>query len=336
MAKMKQDGHGSRIAIVFNGSPLFSGGAGSGESDIRQWIIENDLLEAIIALPDQLFYNTGIFTYIWIITNRKSQPRKGKVQLINAVSFYQKMSRSLGNKRHFMNADHIGQITQLYGDFVDNEFCQIFDNDDFGYARIRVERPLRLNFQASPERLARLSEETAFQNLAKSRKKGPAAQAEIAEGHQLQTEINAMLAEFDPHKCYKDRAIFEAELDAAITARNLRILAPIRRAILNALSEPDETAAICTDSKGQPEADSNLRDYENVPLKEDIATYFEREIKPHVPDAWLDESYTRLGYEINFTRYFYQYTPLRPLADIRADILALEAETEGLLHEVLD
>lgn len=357
LSKVKPDDDGSRLGIVFNGSPLFSGGAGSGESDIRQWIIENDLLEAIIALPDQLFYNTGIFTYIWILTNRKTPERTGKVQLINAVDFYRKMSRSLGNKRHLIcdgdecRPDQIAEISRIYGQFCESDQCKIFDNEDFGYQRITVERPLRLNFQASAERIARLDDETAFANLTRSRKKGQAAKKEIAEGRQLQADIKAMLLGMQTgavsktgavsqtapvYKLYKNRDAFEADLEAAIDKRDLRILSPLKKAILSALSEPDDSADICLDSKGNPEPDTSLRDYENVPLKEDIQTYFEREVLPHVPDAWIDESRTKTGYEISFTRYFYQYQPLRPLADIRADILALEAETEGMIHEVLD
>lgn len=356
IAKMKPDDGGSRIGIVFNGSPLFSGGAGSGESNIRQWIIENDMLEAIIALPDQLFYNTGIFTYIWILTNRKPPARQGKVQLINAIHFYQKMSRSLGNKRHLIcdgqecQPDQIAEISRIYGEFRHNDrrtfiidgaersviVSQIFDNADFGYQRITVERPLRLNFQVSPERLARLAEETAFANLAKSRKKGAAAKQEIAEGHQLQADIMAMLTGVSKLALrFQNRDEFEAALDEAIDAAGLRVLAPLKKAILSALSEPDDSADICRDSQGTPEPDTSLRDYENVPLTEDIQTYFEREVLPHVPDAWIDDSRTRIGYEISFTRYFYEYQPLRSLADIRADILALEAETEGMLQQLL-
>ncbi len=343
LSKMKQGDGGSRIGIVFNGSPLFSGGAGSGESSIRQWIIEHDLLEAIIAMPDQLFYNTGIFTYVWILTNRKSAGRKGKVQLINAVSFYQKMSRSLGNKRNLIcdgeecQPDQIAEITRIYGDFSAGEFCQIFDNDDFGYRRITVERPLRLNFQASPERIARLEEETAFANLAHTKKKGEAGKAEFAEGRQLQADIRAMLSGVSKLALsYQNRDAFTAALDEAADAAGLKLPAPLKKAILNALSERDDSADICTDSKGHPEPDTSLRDYENVPLKEDIHAYFAREVLPHVPDAWIDENRTQTGYEISFTRYFYQYQPLRSLADIRADILDLEAETEGTIHEVLD
>lgn len=350
LAKMKQDDAGSRVAIVFNGSPLFSGGAGSGESNIRQWIIENDWLEAIVALPDQLFYNTGIYTYVWILSNRKPRARKGKVQLINAVSFYQKMSRSLGNKRHEIGdgePDHIGEITRIYGDFahdqtISNEdgeplpVSKIFDNEDFGYWRITVERPLRLNFQASHERIERLKEETAFKNLAKSKKKGEAAKKEIAAGRMEQVQIKTLLQTLSADRLYKNRERFEADVETAADAAGYRLYAPMKKAIFSALSEWDETADVCTDSKGNPEADSSLRDYENVPLKEEIDAYFAREVLPHVPDAWIDENRTVKGYEISFTRYFYQYKPLRSLAEIRDEILALEQNMYGTLTEVLD
>ena len=353
ISKMKQNNNGSRIGIVFNGSPLFSGGAGSGESNIRKWIIENDWLEAIVAMPDQLFYNTGIFTYIWILTNRKPRERKGKVQLINAVAFYQKMGHSLGNKRNEIgdgedgSPDQIAAITNFYGNFQHDETAstpddeevivsKIFDNDDFGYWRITVERPLRLNFQASAERLARLDDETAFVNLAKSRKSGTTAKAEIAAGKQQQENIRTVLKTLDSERLYLDREIFTADLTATFKTSEVSLTAPLKKAILNALSERDENAEICTNRNGDPEPDTQLRDYENVPLKEDIQTYFEREVLPHVPDAWIDESRTVKGYEISFTRYFYEYKPLRPLDEIRAEILALEDELDGMLAEALD
>jgi type I restriction enzyme M protein len=335
ISKMKQDNTGSRIGIVFNGSPLFTGSAGSGESEIRRWIIENDMLEAIVALPDQLFYNTGIFTYIWIVTNRKEDERKGKIQLINAVDFYSRMKKSLGNKRNEISTGNIDTITKLYGDFGENEFSKIYDNKDFGYRRITVERPLKLNFQASAERIERLKEEKAFINLASSRKKGEAGEKETEEGKRLQQALLALLSSMDSDKLYKNRDEFTKVLKQHIKNSGLDVRPPVLKTILKALSEQDETADVCT-IKGQPEPDSNLRDYENVPLKEDIHAYFEREVKPHVPDAWIDESKTKVGYEINFTKEFYRYTPLRSLDEIRADIMALEEEMEGLLREAVE
>ncbi len=335
MSKMKavKDG-GSRLAIVFNGSPLFSGDAGSGESEIRRWVIENDWLEAIVGLPDQLFYNTGISTYIWVVTNRKPKSRKGKVQLINAVALFQKMRKSLGNKRNELSQANIDEIVRLYGEFKETERSKAFDNDDFGYRRIVVERPLRLNFQAKPDRIERLREETGFQNLAKSKKKGKVADQEVADGKKLQERVLAALATLAPATIWKNRNQFEKVLDAALAPVG-RVPSPVRSAILSALAERDETGDICTDFEGNPEPDTDLRDNENVPRKESITAYFDREVKPHVPDAWVDEGRTKDGYEVPFTRHFYTYTPLRPLADIEADIRRLEEEIQGMLGEVL-
>jgi type I restriction enzyme M protein len=335
LSKMKpvKDG-GSRLAIVFNGSPLFSGDAGSGESEIRRWVIENDWLEAIVGLPDQLFYNTGISTYIWVVTNRKPKERKGKVQLINAVDLFVKMRKSLGNKRNELSQENINEVVRLYGEFKETEKSKVFDNDDFGYRRIVVERPLRLNFLASLERVERVKEETAFQNLARSKKKGKQAEEEVAEGKKVQERVLAALARLDAACIWKNREEFEKALDGALKNAG-RVPTPVRAAVLSALSERDETADICTDSDGKPEPDPELRDYENVPRKEDIDAYFEREVKPHVPDAWVDDSKTKDGYEIPFTRHFYKYTPQRSLADIEADIRRLEGEIQGMLGEVL-
>ena len=203
ISKMKPENGGARLGIVFNGSPLFSGGAGSGESEIRRWIIENDMLEAIIAMPDQLFYNTGISTYIWIVTNRKPRDRKGRIQLINAAGFFKKMSRSLGNKRNEISDEHIAEVTKIYGAFKNGEFSKIFPNEYFGYTRVTVERPLRLNFQTSDERIARLDQQSGFVNLAKSKKKGKEGIKEIEEGEALQKAIKVMLAGLDGTKIYK-------------------------------------------------------------------------------------------------------------------------------------
>ncbi|MFC1713679.1 N-6 DNA methylase [Candidatus Poribacteria bacterium] len=332
ISKMKPTDGGSRIGIVFNGSPLFSGGAGSGESDIRKWIIESDMLEAIVAMPEQLFYNTGIATYVWIVTNRKSPERKGKAQLVNAVSFFNKMTKSLGNKRNKIGDDQIGTITRIYGDFQENEYCKIFDNEDFGYWRITVERPLRLNFQADPERIDGFKESKAFKTLASRSGESQMVMKGLGEDQQA---ISRMLSEMDSARLYKNREEFTEALKGQIETSGVRVSSSVFKAILNALSERDETADICVDSKGNPEPDPDLRDYENVPLKEDIQTYFQREVSPHVPDARIDESKTKKGYEINFTRYFYEYKPLRGLEEIRADILKLQQETEELMKEVI-
>ena len=331
ISKMRPENGGARLGIVFNGSPLFSGGAGSGESEIRKWVIERDMLEAVIALPDQLFYNTGISTYIWIVTNRKPKDRRGKIQLINATIFFKKMARSLGNKRNEISDEHIAEITKIYGSFKNGEYSKIFPNEYFGYTRVAVERPLRLNFQASPERIVRLDQQTGFVNLSKSKKKGKEGLQEIEEGEKLQKEIKKALAGIGATKVFKDRTKFVEAVDGL----GLKLKAPVMKAILEAIGERDETAEICKDNDGHPEPDSELRDCENVPLQDDIDEYFKREVLPHVPDAWMDRSKDKVGYEINFTKEFYKYKPLRPLEEIRKDILALEKETEGLMDEVL-
>ncbi|HHU63616.1 MAG TPA: SAM-dependent DNA methyltransferase [Clostridiales bacterium] len=341
ISKMRQDEKGSRIAIIFNGSPLFTGDAGSGESEIRRWIIENDMLEGIIALPDQLFYNTGISTYIWIVTNRKNDDpmkgpvRTGKIQLVNAVDFYQKMRRSLGNKRNEITEDQIEEITRIYGEFKENQYCKIFDNEDFGYRKIVVERPLRLNFQVTEERINNLYSETAFNNLAKSKKKGAAGLREIEEGERLQQQIIDTLKTMDSTVVYKNRDEFTKVLKKTFKNSGIKLNSTLLKAILSALSERDETADICMDSKGNPEPDPELRDTENVPLKEDIHEYFEREVKPHVPDAWIDESKTKIGYEIPFTRHFYKYQPLRPSEEIMKEIIELEKSISEKLKKVM-
>lgn len=302
---------GSRIGIVFNGSPLFTGDAGSGESEIRRWIIENHMLEAIIALPDQLFYNTGILTYVWVVTNRKKGIRKGKIQLIDGTSFFERMRKPLGEKRKRLTEEHIKQLTNIYGDFVDGEFCKIFDEDDFAYWKVTVERPLRLNFQTSVERIERMREQTAFANLAKSRKRKPEEAAqEIAEGQKHQEAILAVLRGMDSTILYKNRNEFTKVLAKAIKKAGIDVKPPLLKAIVAGLSEKDETADICTDAKGKPEPDADLRDTEQVPFKEDIVEYMQREVLPYAPDAWVDEKKTKKGYEIPFTRHFYKYEEL--------------------------
>jgi len=290
-----------------------------------------------VALPDQLFYNTGISTYIWVLSNRKEERRKGKVQLIDATGCYVKMRKSLGDKRHEITDEQIQEITRLFCTFAESEHVKIFDTTDFGYRKITVERPLRLNFAITPERIARLRSERAFVNLATTRKKGEAGLVEVAEGKRLQREILALLQGMAGDQVYLNREAFERVLEGM----NLR--SPVRRAILSALGKRDENASVCVDAKGQPEPDPDLRDTENVPLGESVYDYVEREVKPHVPDAWIDESVVdakdggvgRVGYEINFNRYFYTYTPPRPLAEIEAEIKSLEAEILGMVREMM-
>jgi type I restriction enzyme M protein len=335
LSKMKPASQGgSRLAIVFNGSPLFTGAAASGESEIRRFLMENDLLEAIVALPDQMFYNTGINTYIWVVTNRKPAHRRGKVQLVNGADLFQKMRKSLGNKRKELGEDHIVELTGLFADFAEGPRCMIFDNEDFGFHRIRVERPLQLAFQASPERIAGLQDERTWQNAAKSKKKDPAKKAaEVAAGKALQAGILRALGRLDAERVYLDRAAFRKDLGAALKVEGATSSASLKRAIESALGARDEAAKVCK-TKATTDPDTDLRDYENVPLKEDIDAYMDREVLPHVPDAWVDRGETKVGYEIPFTRHFYEYTPPRPLEVIETEIRDLEAEIQGMLAEV--
>jgi type I restriction enzyme M protein len=346
LARMKQpEEGGSRVAIVMNGSPLFTGDSGSGESEIRRWILENDLLDAIVALPEQLFYNTGIATYVWVLTNRKDPLRRGKVQLIDATAFWVPMRKSLGSKRREISDGQIEEVKEIYKAFeeADPKLSKIFSTESFGYRKITVERPLKQNFQASFERIERLRDQKAFQSLAQSRKKDKEARArEEAEGRRQQEAILDMLTKI-PGGVFTGRPDFERALKRAAKAADLKLQTPMKKAILVALSERDEAADPSTDGKGNPEPDPQLRDIENVPLGEDVREYFEREVLPHVPDAWINEQVRdqkdgevgKVGYEINFNRYFYEYKPPRPLEEIEAEIRELEGEIMEMLREVI-
>jgi len=343
LCRMKEpnDG-GSRVAIVMNGSPLFTGDAGSGESEIRRWILENDWLEAIVAMPEQLFYNTGIPTYVWVLTNRKPKARKGKVQLIDATAIWTPMRKSLGNKRREISPEQISEITRLFEAFKECKQSGIFKTSDFGFRKITVERPLRLNFQASPKRLDCIKHEKAVVNLATSKKKGKAGAQEIEEGRKLREAILKAVKTIDAAKLWKKRKDFLTVLDKALAAVDGKVPAAVKKAIVSALSERDETADICTDDDGNPEPDPELRETENVPLAENVNTYFEREVKPHVPDAWInngvldhkDGEIGKVGYEFNFNRYFYNYQPPRDLELIEADIKEIEKDILEMLREV--
>ena len=358
---------GARIAIIMNGSPLFTGDSGSGESEIRRYILEHDLLEALIAFPEQLFYNTGIATYVWLLSNRKAPVRRGRVQLIDATSFWSPMRRSLGDKRREIPPEKAADVLKLLVEFKDGAtrtiakngkeeervVSRVFPTTRFGYRRITVERPLRLNFQASPERIARLGEQKGFQNLAKSRKRGDAGAREEAEGRARQGAILALL-EGMPGTLHTDRKEFLADLTSAAGEAGVRLTAAIRNSILAALGERDETAEICRGEDGTPEPDPALRDTERVPLpegrdpadgdevSESVRAFFAREVLPHVPDAWIDTARRDqrdgrvglVGYEINFNRYFYRYTPPRPLAEIEADIQAVEKDILDMLKDM--
>ena len=310
--------HGSRLAIVFSGSPLFTGGAGSGESDIRKWIIENDWLEAIIALPEQMFYNTGIGTYIWIVTNRKEDGRTGKIQLVDARDMWspggsEENKRSLGDKRRHLTAEHVEEIVQLYGHFQDGERSKIFDNEDLGYTRVTVERPLRLRYQMTFEDKARFLDACPYllddvQNIDKLL------------GREPQRDWNATWG----------------NISALLRKRQSRWKKVEQRLFRDVFTEKDpDGEPVRKDGREKGyEPDTELRDFENVPLAEDVDAYFEREVRPHVPEAWMDRSKDKVGYEINFNRHFYKYTPPRPLEEIDADLKEAEEKIVRLLREV--
>ena len=371
-----EDQPGSKIAIVFNGSPLFSGDPGSGPSNIRRWIIEHDLLDAIVALPDQLFYNTGIFTYVWLVTNRKAPERKGKIQLIDGTRFFQRMKKSLNNKRNEINEDQIRHLTRVYGDYQDGEttevqingeietrcISRIFENREFGFLQVTVERPLRMNFEATSDRIAKLDDQTSFANLAtsKKRKDPEAAKREIEEGRNLQEDIRVMLASLECNGRYMDQESFVDDLVKVAERKGIKLLATIKKAIFAAIGERDQDAEIFRDSKGRPEPDGELRDTENIPLppgttlplpmefgpgkpndrlveafRDEIDTYIKREVLPHVSDAWVNYDKTKVGYEIPINRHFYVYKPPRPLDEIEADIIKLEDDIALLLKGLM-
>lgn len=339
LSKLKDTG---RMAIIHNGSPLFTGDAGSGPCEIRKYIIENDWLEAIVQLPNDVFYNTGITTYIWIMTKNKAPHRRGKVQLIDASQMYEKRRRSIGNKRNDITEECREVVVRAYGEFLNKEYtlgdkvCEskIFDNEDFGYYKITIERPLRLNFKIDDERIGRLHNETAFKNLLKSKKKGEAGVKEVEEGKKLQEEIMETLKSMKSDRVYRSRDEFTKYLKDSFKKKGLSVKANIFKAMLSALSERDETADICRDSKGNPEPDPELRDYERVPLKEDIEEYFEREVKPYAEDAWIDESKTVIGYEIPFTRHFYKFEAPEKSEVIAERIVAIEKDLIESLNEL--
>lgn len=317
---------GSRIGIVLNGSPLFTGSAGSGESEIRRYLLQNDLVEAIVALPTDMFFNTGISTYIWILSNAKKPERKGKLQLIDGSEAFAKMRKSLGSKRKYLTEENINELVRLYGAMEETKNSKVFPNEAFGYRRITIERPLRLNCQTSEERVARLDDEKALQKL------------KTDEFDQLKQAIQRI----DANTLFTNRGDFTKALNAELKAREVKLTAAQLKAVLNALSERDSDADVCTDKKGNPEADSGLRDYESVPLTENIYEYFEREVKPHVPDAWIDESKRDeqdgevgiVGFEIPFNRHFYVFEPPRPLEEIDADLKQCTDRIKQMIEEL--
>ena len=303
------DQGGTRIGIVLSGSPLFNGGAGSGESEIRRWILENDWLEAIIALPNDLFYNTGIGTYIWVLSNHKDAARKGQVQLIDATAMHAPMRKSLGSKRKFLSEEQIAEIAKLHEAGERGVNSKVFATTDFGYRRITVERPLRLRFSVTPDKLA------AYQ---------------VTKGADQAEAFASASGSFD-------------NLPAFFKAVGIKKLSKgALKAALACFGERDAEAQPVLDDKGNVQADSDLREFENVPLNQSIDDYFAREVLPHASDAWIDTGKIDakdgqvgiVGYEINFNRYFYVYQAPRALVEIDADLKAVEAEIAALLGEV--
>ena len=312
--------HGSRLAVVFSGSPLFIGGAGSGESDIRKWIIENDWIEAIIALPEQMFYNTGIGTYIWILTNRKEERRQGKIQLLDARALWtpggsEDSKRSLGDKRRHLSSSQIESIVMLYGQQIDGEKSRIFDNIDFGYTRVTVERPLRLRYQMTTEDKAGFLNACPHllddvQAIDRTLGREPSS-----DWNAVSSRINNLLHSRQSRWTARERKLF--------------------RSVFTRIDAKAEPVARGGRAKGY-ESDPSLRDFEKIPLKDDIDIYFECEVSPHVPDAWMDRRKDRIGYEINFNRHFYKHKPPRPLEVIDAELKEAEEEILRLLREVTE
>jgi len=362
-----RDKPGSRVAIVFNGSPLFTGGAGSGESEIRRWIIEHDWLEAIVALPEQMFYNTGIGTYVWVVSNRKSAERRGRIQLLDARERWSPMKRSLGDKRRYLNEEAIDTVTREHGAFEPSETSKLFDNADFSYRRITVQRPLRLKFQMTQE----------------------AKEQFLDACPELLDAVLAMEETFgsDPHDDWNDvwaeaqRIVKESDSDwlsgakdtaqkklfrdvftetdptaEPVIARRVKRVRAVRLADLPNQTLPegmvienlDPLFGVYPDKDGKKqteyEPDPKLKDFENIPLKEDIVSYFLREVQPYVADAWIDRKagdeqdggIGKVGYEINFNREFFKYQPPRPLAEIDAELEAVEGRIMGMLREVTE
>lgn len=320
---------GSRIAIVFNGSPLFNGGPNSGESAIRRWIVENDWLEAIVGLPENLFYNTGIRTYIWVLSNDKARDRQGQVQLINARELYQEMEESLGDKRHELADEHIDKIVRLFKEFKKSDRSVTIDNKEFGYRRIVIDQPLRLSFQATEDRIESLDDERAFTNREE----------------ETQERIKEVLSQVDTEKVWMDREEFLNHIELQVNMAGLDLRKSVYNSIERALGQRDSDAAICRDGNS-PEHDTDLREYERVPLGVDPQDYFENEVEPHLENAWINNSSKyhdeidgklgSVGYEIKFDKYFYDYEPPRKVEDIDAELREIRDRLDRSMSEVLE
>jgi type I restriction enzyme M protein len=320
LSKMRDpDKDGSRIAIVHNGSPLFTGGAGSGESNIRRWILENDWLEAIVGLPEQIFYNTGIASYVWLLSNRRKPERKGLVQLIDARGMWAKMRKSLGEKRRYLTDEQIAEITRLHGSMEDGEFSKLVPVGQFGYRMIVVDRPLRARWEIGEATWVEVDDEKGLARL----------------DEPLSTAVVDALTSLPADTFAGEEECRDAIRAACVTARLTKPPAPLLKALVGRCVVRDPDAEPVRDGKGRSIADADLRDTENVPLTDDVDDYLEREVRPHVPDAWVDDKEGKIGYEIPFTRLFYRYAPPRPSEEIKAELREREARIRQLLEEVL-
>ena len=327
--KPREEG-GSRLAIVFNGSPLFTGGPNSGESSIRRWIIENDWLEAIVGLPKNIFYNTGIQTYIWVLNNRKQPQREGKIQLIDARDLYEEMNDNLGDKTRRLADEHIDEVTQLFGNLDANGRSKVLENEEFGYRRIVIDRPLRMSFQATESRIESLHEERAFTNRDK----------------EVQEDVKEALRTLDDDKKWMDRDEFIEAVDRVFEEHSVDVRNSVYNAIERALGETNPDAEVVTDNNGEPEHDTDLRKRERVPIGEDPREYFEREVEPYVKNSWINENSKYfddkdgelgiVGYEINFERYFYQYDSPRPLEEINDELKEIQTKIARLLEREIE
>lgn len=332
---------GSEAVIITNGSPLFTGDAGQGESEIRRWLIENDYIDTIIALPDQLFFNTGIPTYIWLFTNRKPESRRNKVQLIDARKKRNQLRKNLGNKRYEISDQAVEEIVDLYKNYQEGKNVKILDSSEFGYRAVTIQRPLRLKFKIDKDSIEKVKNNRVFISDTPSKKKGVNGEEENRLWQELRSGIFESLDALSG-KTFMDRELFLGSLEEECKKRSLKVPAKYTSVIWKEIGEHDEEAKICIDKAGKPEANNDLKDVERVPLKEDIYEYFKREVKPYVADAWIDESVKddkdgkigKVGYEIPFTRYFYKYVPPRDPNEIQKEIESLEKEINKLMDEI--
>jgi type I restriction enzyme M protein len=338
--KTKEEGGGD-AAVVFNGSPLFTGDAGGGESEIRRWILEKDLLDTIVALPEKLFFNTGISTYIWIFSTKKSADRKDKVSLIDARNIHTQLRKNLGEKRYEISDDNAKEVLAYYSNNKDSDNVKIFNTTDFAYRQITIQRPLRLKFDITDESMTRLKEHKEFLNDVPSKKAGAKGEAENKAWQELRTAIYEIL-EGMRGKILTSRAKFLEKLESELKKRNLKITKKTLKTVWQQIGERDEEAELCLDEDGNKEADNDLKDFERVPWGMEIKEYFKKEVLPYASDAWIDESVCDekdgkvgiVGYEIPFTRFFYKYEEPRKVEEIEKDVKETEARISELFSKI--